>query len=447
MPAGAPSAGVSAVRGHVVTFRADPFLDDDAFVHEPDGLVIIEDGVITAVGPFATLHAALPPGTDITDHRGCLVSAGFVDLHVHYVQTRIIGTPGSDLIDWLDHHTFTEELRFADRAYADDVARLFFDEVLANGTTTALAFAAVFPGSVDAFFEESSRRGTRMVGGKVLMDRNAPGGLLDTARSGYEESRDLIARWHGHGRNLYAVTPRFAPTSTPEQLELAGALWRESPGTYLHTHVAETAAEVAWVRSLFPERHDYLDVYDHHGLLGPRAVLAHGVHLSERELQRLHGTGTALAHCPTSNLFLGSGLFRARAARDPARPVTVGLGTDVGAGTSLSMLRTMDEALKVAELAGAPLTPAQALYLGTRGGAAALGLEDRIGSVVAGREADLVVLDPRATRLLAERTDRAESVDDLLAALVVLGDDRAVVETYVAGRSVHRRESVRSGPD
>jgi len=292
----------------------------------------------------------------------------------------------------------------------------------------------VHAGSVDALFAEAERRNLRLIAGKVLMDRNAPAALTDTARSGYDQSKALIDRWHGRGRCLYAVTPRYAGSSTPEQLELAGTLWREHPGTFMQTHIAEQHDEVAWVMKLFPQRRDYLDIYAHYGLTGRRAVLAHGVHLDESEFERCHASGTALAHCPTSNLFLGSGLFPLRAARDPRRPVNVGLGTDIGAGTSFSLLATMGEAYKVAQLRNRPIDAVEAFFLSTLGGARALALEDRVGTLAPGHEADMVVLDPNATPLLAFRNRCSRSIKETLAVLMTLGDDRAVRATYVAGR-------------
>jgi guanine deaminase len=319
------------------------------------------------------------------------------------------------------------------------MAKVFCDELLRNGTTTALVFCAVYPQSVDALFAEAERRGMRVAAGKVLMDRNAPEKLRDTAQQGYDDSKALIARWHGRGRSLYAITPRFAGTSTPAQLDAAGALWREHPDVLVQTHIAENRGEIEWTAELFPERKNYLDIYDHHGLIGRRAVLAHGVHLSEDELCRCHESGTALAHCPTSNLFLGSGLFRIAAAKDKSRPVEVGLGTDIGGGTSFSLLATMGAAYEIAQLNGRALSAVEAFYLATLGGARALALEDRIGSIAPGKEADLVVLDPKATSLLTLRNARSESVEDILFALMMLGDDRAVRATYVAGKSAHRR--------
>ncbi|ARU51591.1 guanine deaminase [Cellulosimicrobium cellulans] len=431
---------VTAVRGHAVSFKDDPFHSDDALVDIEDALIVCEGGIITAFGPYEETKDAVPPGVEIVHRPGSVLCPGFIDTHVHYVQTGIIGAFGSQLIDWLNHYTFIEEQRFADADHAAEVARVYFDELLRNGTTTALTFCAVYPESVDAFFEESQRRGTRMIGGKVLMDRNAPDALLDTAQTGYDDSKALIERWHGNGRQLYAVTPRFAPTSTPEQLEAASALWHEHPGTFQHTHVSENVGEIQWVRSLFPERSGYLDVYDHYGLLGRRSVLAHGVHLTAAERRRVSETGTAIAHCPTSNLFLGSGLFHVHEAKDSRHPMHVGLGTDVGAGTSFSILATMNEAYKVAELLSYPLNSLKSFYLATLGGARALDLDDKIGSLEVGKEADFLVLDPAATPLLAFRTSTVESTEELLFVLSIMSDDRTVAATYVGGTLVHERK-------
>jgi guanine deaminase len=332
-------------------------------------------------------------------------------------------------------------MAFEDPAHAAAMARIFCDELLRNGTTTALVFCAVYPQSVDALFAEAERRGMRIAAGKVLMDRNAPEKLRDTAQQGYDDSKALIARWHGRSRCIYAITPRFAGTSTPEQLEAAGALWREHPDVMVQTHIAENRREIEWTAELFPERKNYLDIYDHYGLIGRRAVLAHGVHLSEDELCRCHQSGAALSHCPTSNMFLGSGLFRIAAAKDARRPVQVGLGTDIGGGTSFSLLATMGAAYEIAQLNGRALSAVEAFYLATLGGARAMGLEDRIGSIAPGKEADLVVLDPQATPLLALRSTRAESIEDLLFALMTLGDDRAVRATSVAGAPAYLRDA------
>jgi guanine deaminase len=437
----AGSGDVTAIRGTLVTCRDDPFTTDPAraFAVETDGLVICRDGLIEAAGPVAALAAALPPDVTVTHYPGCLIAPGFIDTHVHYVQTGMIAAYGRQLLDWLERYVYPAELAFSDAGHARAMAAVFCDELLRNGTTTALVFCAVFPHSVDALFEEAERRNMRLIAGKVLMDRNAPAGLTDTAQSGYDQSKALIGRWHGRGRNLYAITPRFAVTSSEAQLEAAGALWREHPDVWVQTHIAENRAEVAWIAELFPQRSNYLDVYDHYGLIGRRSVLAHGIHLGEGELQRCHESGTALAHCPTSNLFLGSGLFRIAAAKDPRRPVHVGLGSDVGGGTSFSLLATMGAAYHVCQLDSRPLSAIEAFHLATLGGAQALGLDGRIGEIAPGREADLTVLDPDATPLLRLRNARAESVEEMLFVLMTLGDDRAIRATYVAGQLAHAR--------
>jgi len=434
---------VCVLRGTVITCRDDPFLSDPrkAFAVETDGIVICRGGLIEAVGPAPEMRAHVPTGVVVTDYSGCLIAPGFIDTHVHYVQTGIIASYGSQLLDWLDRYAFPAEVAFEDPAHAAAMAKVFCDELLRNGTTTALVFCAVYPQSVDALFAEAERRGMRIAAGKVLMDRNAPEKLRDTAQQGYDDSKALIGRWHGRARCLYAITPRFAGTSTPAQLDAAGALWREHPDVLVQTHIAENLREIEWTAELFPQRKNYLDIYDHHGLIGRRAVLAHGVHLSEDEFCRCHESGTALAHCPTSNMFLGSGLFRIDAAQDERRPVQVGLGTDIGGGTNFSLLTTMGAAYQVAQLNGRRLSSVEAFYLATLGGARALALEDRIGSIAPGLEADLVVLDPTATPLLALRNERSESVDDLLFALMMLGDDRAVRATYVAGKPAHVRDA------
>src|SRR4051795_1266551 len=435
----AASQELTVLRGTIVTCREDPFLTDPAraFATEADGIVVCRNGMIESLGPAAEILRSLPAATPIAHYEGCLIAPGFIDTHVHYVQTGMIASYGEQLLDWLNRYAFPAEMAFRDPAHARAMARVFCDELLRNGTTTALVFCAVYPQSVDALFAEAERRDMRVIAGKVLMDRNAPEALRDTAQRGYDESKALIARWHGRGRNLYAITPRFAGTSTPEQLDAAATLWREHPDVLLQTHIAENRREVEWTAELFPQARNYLDIYDRHGLIGRRAVLAHGIYLGEDELCRCHESGTALAHCPTSNLFLGSGLFRIGAAKDPRRPVHVGLGTDIGGGTSFSLLATMGAAYEIAQLGGRALSAVEAFYLATLGGARALALDDCLGAIAPGREADLVVLDPNATPLLTLRNARARSVQDQLFALMMLGDDRAVRATYVAGKLAH----------
>ncbi|GBQ33197.1 guanine deaminase [Acetobacter fabarum] len=429
-----------AIRGSYVTFCANPFTTPDALVLEEDGLIIMEHGRITQCGPYATLHPLLGDNTPLTHYPDCLISAGFIDAHVHYPQISAIASWGEQLLPWLEQYIFPTEAEFADVDVARRTARLFLSELLRNGTTTAAVYCTVHPQSVDAFFEESARLGTRMIAGKVLMDRNCPPNLQDTAQSGYDQSAALIARWHGRDRQLYAVTPRFAITSTPEQLELAGTLFQHTPGLYMQTHLAENLDEIAAVRSLFPNRSSYLDVYAKAGLDGPRAIFGHAIHMAEHDFAHCHQSGCTLAHCPTSNLFLGSGAFALFDALKPTRPVHVALGTDVGAGTSLSLLATMGEAYKVSLMAGnTRLSAAQALWLATAGAARALHLHDHIGLIAPGMEADLCVMDPAATPLMAQRSARCTSLAERLFTLMVLGDDRAIRATWANGRLVHAR--------
>jgi guanine deaminase len=434
---------VTAIRGPALTYTGDPFQQglEATMVYEPDAIVAMADGKITHFGPARAMRGKLARGTKVEDYgRDALIMAGFIDGHVHDPQVEIIGAYGAQLLDWLNNYTFVAEQRFADKRHARAAARVFLGECLRNGITTAAVYCTVHPQSVDAFFEESSKLGLRMIAGKVLMDRNAPAALSDTAQSGYDDSKALIAKWHGRVRSMYAITPRFAPTSTPEQLAAAGALKREHPDCFVQSHVSENKAEVEWVRALFPGRCDYLDVYDHYGLLGRRAVYGHCLHLSERELARMHETGSAIAHCPTSNFFLGSGAFDLGKATRKERPVRVGLATDVGGGTSLSFLQTLNEAYKAAQMNGYSLSAGHAFYLATRGTAHALDLEDAIGSLAPGREADLVVLDLKSTPLIAFRMKHAADLGEALFIQMTLGDDRAVRATYVAGERLYARE-------
>ncbi len=368
---------MKAIRAAAVTLKDNPFEKSvaDCLVYHEDALVLIEDGTIAAFGPYAELAPTLPADAELVEYPDSLIMPGFIDAHVHYPQLEVIGAYGTQLLEWLERYTFPAEQHFADAAMPDAVAKLFLRELLRAGTTTAMVYCTVHPQSVEAFFAESARYNTRMIAGKVLMDRNAPAALLDTAERGYAESDALIRRWHGTGRQLYCVTPRFAPTSTQAQLDAAGALLKAHDGVYLQTHLCENLDEIAWVHELFPERASYLDVYAHAGLVGARSMFGHGIHLHEHDFCTCHQAGAALAHCPTSNLFLGSGLFKLFEAADPVRPVRVGLGTDVGGGTSLSQLQTLNAAYKVAAMAGHKLNAVQAFYLATLGGAHALHLD------------------------------------------------------------------------
>ena len=425
------------IRGRLLSFRDDPRLSGErAYDLIEDGAARIENGVIAAVGEARAILVEAPDAS-VDDHRGKLVLPGFIDTHIHYPQTRVVGSYGAQLLDWLRKYTFVEEQKFSDVAHCEAVARFFLDELFRQGTTTALVYCTVHPQSVDAFFAESEKRGARMIAGKVMMDRNAPAPLTDTPQQGYDETNALIARWRGRGRLDYAISPRFAVTSSEAQLEAAGALVRENPGAYMQTHLDENFAEVAFVRRQFPWAKSYLDVYARYDLLGQRSVFGHCVHLEESEVIALARSESVAAFCPTSNLFLGSGLFDKKRLDDAG--VRVSLATDVGGGTSYSMLQTANEAYKVLQMNGQSWPALQAFYQMTLGNARALGLQGKIGSIEVGREADLVVLDSRATPAMAHRMESIEGdLSEELFVLMMMGDDRAVRETYVGGKGVKR---------
>ena len=441
---------LKGIRGAFLDFIDDPFYVSEAesVRYVADGLLVLADGKVEAFGAYGDLCAEYGE-IAITHYPNRLIMPGFIDTHIHYPQTGMIAAYGEQLLEWLNQYTFPTEQKFKDKAYARNVAEIFLDELLRNGTTTALVFACVFPQSVDAFFEAAEGRNLCMIAGKVMMDRNAPAALCDTAESSYQETKALIQKWHRRGRLRYAVTPRFAITSTDEQLRLAGQLLQEFPDVYLHTHVSENVDEVAWVKELFPDCQGYLDTYAQAGLVKERSIFAHGVHLSDGEFQRLSEAGAAIAFCPTSNLFLGSGLFKIEQAKSTEYPVKVGLGTDVGAGTSFSLLQTANEAYKVAQLRHQTLSPFKALFLATLGGARALYLDDTIGNFDLGKAADFIVLDPRATPLMAFRNapdtprDLTELADRVFS-LVMMGDDRVVQATYILGELAHERTNLES---
>ncbi len=438
-----PPSPSRAIRGRLLTFSGDPAELGAEASHRylEDGLIVLEDGRIARVGEARNLLPELPATLTVDHYPESLIMPGFIDLHIHYPQTQVIASYGAQLLDWLQTYTFVEEQKFSDPDHAATVARFFLDELQRNGTTTAAVYCTVHPESVEAFFTESARRNTRMIAGKVLMDRGAPEGLLDSAQSGYDQSKALIARWHGRGRQHYAVTPRFAITSTEAQLEAAAALMGEHPDAHFQTHLSENLREIETVKELFPQAASYTDVYDRFGLLGPRALFGHCIHLEDGERARLSESGSVVVFCPTSNLFIGSGLFDLERARDPVgHPLRVGMATDVGGGTSYSMLRTLAEAYKVLQLQGQNLPALQAFYQITLGNARALGLDQNIGALEAGRDADIVVLDSRATPAMAHRM---ETIQDNLAeelfVLMTLGDDRSVRATYIAGERLHSR--------
>ncbi len=429
---------MQAYRAAIFHLLEDPATvgDGEAYAYHPDGLLLVEGGRITACGDYAELASRLGD-TPVQALPGKLITPGFIDLHVHFPQTDIIAAHGAQLLDWLERHIFPAEAAFADPAVAADTARFFVSELLRNGTTTALVFASVHKGSVEALFGEALARNMRLIAGKVLMDRNAPAALTDTVEDGRRETLELIAGWAGKGRLGYAVTPRFAITSSDAQLAMAGEIVKAHPDVWMQTHLAENTAELEAVAALFPDADDYLNVYERFGLVGPRSVFAHCIHLDDDAFARMAQAGSSAAFCPTSNLFLGSGLFNLKAAR--RHGVKVGVGTDVGAGTSFSILHTLGEAYKVGQLGDSALDPIQAFYLATLGGARALSLDDRIGSLAPGKEADFLVLDMAATPLLERRLANARSLMERLFVLSVLGDDRVVERVYLAGVLQHQR--------
>ncbi len=422
-----------AVRGRVLHFLRQPQSDQDleSFEYFPDGVLWIERGYIKALASADELLPKLPTGIQVQNRSDQLILPGFVDTHVHYPQMKVIASYGTQLLEWLEKYTFPEESKFKDLQYARQSAKLFLDGLMSHGTTTALVFCTVHPESVEAFFTEAEKRNLRMIAGKVMMDKNAPAELTDTPMSSYQQSKDLIEKWHNRSRLSYAVTPRFAPTSSPEQLQMAGKLLKEYPDVYLQTHLSEQLAEIEWVQELFPSALDYLDVYDQHGLVTERSVFAHSIHLSDRECRRISQADSAVAFCPSSNLFLGSGLFNLHKILQ--HEINVGLGTDVGGGTSLSQLRTLHDAYSITAMNNGNLNAYLAFYLATLGGAKALKLDHKIGNFEQGKEADFVTVDMQAIPVLGHRIEGVDDLHEQLFALMTLGDSRTISQTYVMG--------------
>lgn len=418
--------------GQTLGFSGNPLTGawQDAVQFNSAGGVLVADGKIVATGDGATLRQAYPQAL-VTNYGNALITAGFVDAHMHYPQTGIIASWGKQLIDWLNTYTFPEESRFGDKTYADDVADHALDLALAHGTTTLTSFCTIHPQSVDAFFEAAAARNMAVVAGKTCMDRNAPDSLRDTAKTAYDDSKALLEKWHGKGRATYAITPRFSPTSTPDQLTALGALWAEHPHCLMQTHLSEQLPEIAWMRSLFPNARDYLDTYEAFGLLGTNGLYGHAIHLEDREIARLSEMGAAVVHCPTSNTFIGSGLFDLMGLAKAS--ISIGLATDTGGGSSFSMLRTMAAAYEIGQLRGTALHPAQLMWLATEGSADALKMSGKIGHLGAGAAADITVLDLASTSAIAQRSGRAKDVWDALFPTIMMGDDRAIKDVWIAG--------------
>jgi guanine deaminase len=433
---------LTAIRGAFLDFVDDPFYvaESESVRYIPDGLLVLQQGKVLAFGAYEDLQTKYD-SAPVTAYPGKLMVPGFIDLHVHYPQTEMIAAYGAQLMEWLETYTFPTEAKFKDADYARKIAAFFLDELLRNGTTTALVLPTIFPQSVQVLFEEAQRRNMRIIAGQVLMSRNAPEFLINDAETAYGQTKEQIQAWHGNRRSLYAITPRFAITSTPEELALAGKLKQEFPDVYVHTHLSENQKEIELTAELFPDSRDYLNVYEQFGLVGDRSIFAHGIHLDDSAFQRLSQAGAAIAFCPTSNLFLGSGLFKLGQAKSRQYPIKVGLATDVGGGTSFSQLQTMSAAYKVAQLQGERLSAFKAFYLATLGAAKALSIDDKIGSFDGGKEADFIVLNLQATPLMALRNPvpHAASLAELAEktfAMMILGDDRSVAATYVAGNLV-----------
>jgi guanine deaminase len=423
------------LRGRVLTFVSEPngADDHDSYRYIEDGAVLVNGGKIVSVGEWSDALKLAAPRAEVIDHRPGLIVPGFIDTHIHYPQMQVVGSYAKDLLEWLNTYTFIEEQRFADAEHAARIAARFCDELVRHGTTTAATYCTSHPQSAEALFTEADRRDMRMIAGKVMMDRNAPEALCDTAQRGYDESKALLEKWDGRGRLSYAITPRFALTSTPEQMEMTQALVREFPDAYVQTHVNESLGEIAFAKELYPNLRDYVGIYEHYGLLGPKTLLGHCIHMTVRERAVMSETASVAVFCPTSNLFIGSGLFDRQAMIDAN--VRMGVATDIGGGTSYSMLRTLDEGYKVLQLKGQRLSPIESFFMMTLGNARALSLEHKIGVLAPEAEADIVVLDARAVPHMALKMEQVETLSEELFLLQTCGDDRVVIETYVAGRA------------
>ena len=435
---------VRAFRAKILHFTGMPDpLTGAGIEYFDDGVLLVENGRVKALGDaqqMAQQGVDLRECEHFPDH---LLMPGFIDSHIHYPQTSVIASYGEQLLDWLNNYTFPTELQFSDPEFAAVAADAFLKFLLQNGTTTAMVYTTVFAQSTQAFFSAAAKMNLRMIAGKVMMDRHAPPGLLDTPASSDSDCRQLIEQWHKQQRLSYALTPRFAPTSTPEQLAVTGQIYRDYPDLYLQTHLSENHQEIEWIKSLYPKARDYLDVYDHYGLLGSRSVFGHGIHLSDLEVERLAQTGSGIAFCPTSNLFLGSGLLDM--ARLEGAGVPVSLATDVGGGTSFSQLRTLAEAYKVLQLQGQNLHSLKGFYMATLGNARALQLDHCIGNFEQGKEADFILINLGATPLQAMRQQHTKSLAEKLFALMTLGDEHNIARTYIMGKLAFERKEAAQG--
>ncbi len=422
------------LRGRVLDFVAEPqgIDDTDSYRYFEDGAVLIEGGKIIACGAYGDVKPA-GVNCEIIDHRPQLIMPGLIDPHIHFVQMQVVASYAANLLEWLNTYTFVEEQKFVDLAHGLAIASEFFDTLIRYGTTTAVAYCSVHKASAEAFFTEAEKRNMLMIGGKCMMNRNCPEALQDTPQSGYDDTKALLEKWDGRGRNIYAITPRFALSSTREQMDMVRALITEFPDAYVQTHLSENDKEIATTLDLYPEHQDYLAIYEYYGFLGPKSLFGHAIYLSDRELGVMAETKSVAISCPTSNVFLGSGLFDRD--KNKAAGVRIGIATDIGGGTSFSMLKTLDSFYKVQQLNGNRIDPITSFYMMTLGNAEALSLSDKIGTLAVGSDADIVVLDASSTPEMALRLEIVSSLAEELFLLQTLGDDRAVVETYVAGEA------------
>jgi len=427
-----------AYRASILHFPKQSHCPKQDYQYFEDGLLVTRNGIIEFVGDYKN-HINQYPDAITHDYSGKLLLPGFIDSHLHFPQTEMLASFGEQLLDWLTDYTFPVERKFAEPEYASHIAKIFVRQLHRHGTTTGMVYSSVHKQAADALFQEAASHNMLLIAGKVCMDRHCPDWLQDTPQSAQKDSATLIDKWHNNGRLKYAITPRFAPTSSAEQLHLLGELAQQYPDVFIQTHLSENHNEIAWVKELFPERKNYLDVYDHYGLLRKGAVFGHGIHLQQAEWQRLQETQASIAFCPTSNLFLGSGLFDLAKAEEQNVPVM--LATDVGGGTSFSMLKTMGEAYKICQLKGNQMDPMHGLYLMTQGAALGLGLENSIGNLNPGTDADFVILDPEFDELSALRLKEQRSPEDIIFALSMLADDRAITATYIAGAAVYQTDT------
>ncbi|MDA9734680.1 guanine deaminase [SAR116 cluster bacterium] len=423
------------IKGRILYFLNNPFIakiEDSVNILENGG-ILIEGNLIKDVDEFQNLKRKFPH-LEIHDYGNNLITAGFIDCHMHYPQTKIIASYGKRLLDWLNDYTFPEEIKFENSDYAKKIANLTLDLCLRNGTTTVASFCTTSVNSVDAIFEEAEKRKMCVVAGKTCMDRNAPKLLIDNVKSSYDDSKSLIKKWHLKDRNIYAITPRFAPTSSPEQLETLGNLWTEYPDCIMQTHLSEQKEEIKWVKQLFPKIKSYLEIYQKFNLVKKNSIFGHCIYLQKREIDILREIKSSVAHCPTSNTFIGSGIFDL--VKFINNNIDVGLATDTGGGTSFSMLKTMSETYKISQLNNFSIHPAQLLWLATVGSSKSLGLENKIGNIIKGNYADLVVIELNSTKEIEQRQRNAESFWEALFPTLLMGDDRAIISTWVSGKKI-----------